>query len=102
MTIQRNDITVAVETNDGHMYVAQGNPAWEVLKGFSGSYDCDFDLYHSQVYHRCAALTPDGWRIMTPTEAKREGYEWARFPARAPHCTGKPAYLGKAHLNKAE
>lgn len=100
MTIQRNDITLAVEINDGHMYVAQGNPAWKALNEFSGSYDFDSDLYHSQVYHRCAALTPDGWRIMIPSAAERQGYKWARFPARIPRCTGKPTYLGKAELNQ--
>lgn len=33
----------------------------------------------NQIPHRVAALTPEGWRIMTPTKAKTMGYYAHRF-----------------------
>ena len=33
----------------------------------------------NQIPHRVAALTPEGWRIMTPTKAKKMGYYAHRF-----------------------
>lgn len=32
-------------------------------------------VYDSQLPHRCVALTPKGLRIMTPTTARRNGFE---------------------------
>lgn len=40
--------------------------------------DCE-RVYGTQIPHRVAALTPHGWRIMTPTEAKKNGYLALRF-----------------------
>ena len=38
-------------------------------------------VYGAQIKHRVAALTSHGWRVMTPTEAKKGGYEYIRgFP----------------------
>ena len=38
-------------------------------------------VYGSQIRHRVAAKTSRGWRIMTPSEAKRRGYKQVRrFP----------------------
>jgi hypothetical protein len=32
-------------------------------------------VFGSQIGCRCAALTPEGYRIMTPTAAKKQGFE---------------------------
>jgi len=40
--------------------------------------DCE-QVYGNQIRHRVAALTPEGWHIMTPTEAKKKGYHTLRF-----------------------
>ena len=40
--------------------------------------DCEH-VYGSQIRHRVAALTPDGWRIMTPSDAKKMGYHTRLF-----------------------
>ncbi len=34
---------------------------------------------HDGIPHRVSALTPEGWRIMTPTDAKKMGYHARRF-----------------------
>jgi len=31
-------------------------------------------VFGCQIGHRVTAETPDGWRIMTPTEAKKRGF----------------------------
>ena len=96
MRHQRNDITVAV-TPDGDMYIAQGQPAYDAMDRLLGSdFECSEDLYYSQVYHRCAALTPDGWAVCTPSEAKRNGWRWVRYPARFGTATGTPVHVGQA------
>jgi hypothetical protein len=92
MSIQRNDITVAV-TPDGRMWIAQGNPALDAL---SDDAHGERGLFFSQVVHRCAALTPDGWRIMTPTQAKEAGYKYTSFPRRFGRACGSPALVGLA------
>ena len=36
-------------------------------------------VYGVQIPHRLAALTPAGWRIMTPTEARKKGYTEIKY-----------------------
>ena len=33
-------------------------------------------VYGSQIPHRVIADTPDGYRIMTPTDAKQKGFKY--------------------------
>lgn len=98
-SMNRNDITLAVDV-DGNMYIAQGNPALEALDNAVGTdYDCEINLYYSQVSHRCAALTPDGWRVLYPFKAQREGYRWTRFanwPLQDSRCVGTPCHQERA------
>ncbi len=38
-------------------------------------------VFGSQIGYRCAALTPNGYRIMTPTQARKRGFETTQgFP----------------------
>lgn len=92
MTIQRNDIAVAVTPN-GTMMIAQGNPSQDALPD---NVQVEYGLFHSQVAHRCAAMAPDGWRIMTPTEARAAGYQYTTFPRRFARACGNPAMVGMA------
>jgi len=92
----RHDIMVAVDSK-GTMYIAQGEPSAQALDDMIGTdYYCEALLYHSQVAHRCAARTPGGWKIMTPTEARRDGFEFTEFPRRFAKATGTPAIVGMA------
>lgn len=93
--MNRNDITVAVSP-DGTMWIAQGAPAADKLPETADSED---SLFFSQVRHRCVAKTCFGWRVMTPSHAKRHGYLFTRFGAhdlRAGRCCGTPVNQGVA------
>lgn len=93
MSFNRSDITVAV-TTDGEMYIAQGNPS---LAKLPDEIEYELGLYHSQLHHRCAALSPGGWMIMTPSEAIADGLKWTRFPSQIySRATGSPYYCGQA------
>ena len=43
--------------------------------------DVDY-VFGTQIGHRCSAKTPGGWKIMTPTEAKKKGYRYRTFPGK--------------------
>ena len=47
---------------------------WE--KRFSSEIDDIDRVFGTQIPHRVIADTPDGFRIMTPTEAKKKGFEY--------------------------
>jgi len=47
---------------------------WE--KRFSSEIDDIDRVFGTQIPHRVIADTPDGFRIMTPTEAKQKGFEY--------------------------
>ncbi len=47
---------------------------WE--KRFASEIDDIDQIYGSQIPHRVIADTPSGYRIMTPTEAKKKGFEY--------------------------
>ena len=76
MKINRNDIMIAV-TLDGEMYIAQGGPACDDLRGRNDLSDCEGGLFYSQLAHRCAWFEVGSYCVGTPTEAN--GHEFARF-----------------------
>ena len=47
---------------------------WE--KRFKSEIDDIDQVFGTQIPHRVIADTPDGYRIMTPTEAKQRGFEY--------------------------
>ena len=47
---------------------------WE--KRFSSEIDDIDRVFGTQIPHRVIADTPDGYRIMTPTQAKKKGFEY--------------------------
>lgn len=47
---------------------------WE--KRFASEIDDIDRVFGTQIPHRVIADTPDGYRIMTPTEAKKKGFEY--------------------------
>jgi len=47
---------------------------WE--KRFASEIDDIDQVYGTQIPHRVIAKTPDGYRIMTPTDAKKNGFEY--------------------------
>ena len=47
---------------------------WE--KRFSSEIDDIDRVFGTQIPHRVIADTPDGYRIMTPTQAKKNGFEY--------------------------
>jgi hypothetical protein len=47
---------------------------WE--KRFASEIDDIDQVFGTQIPHRVIADTPDGFRIMTPTEAKKKGFEY--------------------------
>jgi len=47
---------------------------WE--KRFKSEIDDIDRVFGTQIPHRVIADTPDGFRIMTPTEAKQKGFEY--------------------------
>ena len=47
---------------------------WE--KRFKSEIDDIDQVFGTQIPHRVIADTPDGYRIMTPTEAKKNGFEY--------------------------
>jgi hypothetical protein len=94
----RNDLTIAV-TTEGHVYVAQGNPAANRLDADYDIADEEWGLYFSQLAHRCAFIDSDGeYRVGTPTTAKAEamaGTRFVSFPYRLPSCVGTPTFIGR-------
>jgi hypothetical protein len=47
---------------------------WE--KRFASEIDDIDQVFGTQIPHRVIADTPDGFRIMTPTKAKKNGFEY--------------------------
>ena len=47
---------------------------WE--RRFASEIDDIDRVFGTQIPHRVIADTPDGYRIMTPTEAKKKGFEY--------------------------
>ena len=44
------------------------------IRVYEGSIDDNDCVFGSQIKHRCAVWTPKGYRIMTPTKARKLGH----------------------------
>jgi hypothetical protein len=105
--MNRNDITVAV-TQNGEMYIAQGNPAYEKLGDISGCvlHQRESYLYYSQLRYRVAWYgrapynqsleSGPRYHVGTPTMAKAAGAVGTPFWIGGKlNATGTPRYVGK-------
>lgn len=63
-------IVIAVTTGGTTLVGASDVNHYDKLSKIS----CREHVYGIQIGHRCAINTKDGWEIMTPTQAKKEGY----------------------------
>jgi hypothetical protein len=89
MTMHRNDITIAVDT-DGNVWAAQGGPSIEYL-GEKDLAAVEHGLYYSQLPHRAAWRDGDELVIGLPSRAP----EGALVFGGLRDMTGAPLYVGK-------
>lgn len=69
-------IQIACDTRTGITYIGSGQikRALETTRDLNSEY-----VYGIQIGHRCAAQTPDGWRVMTWRDAEKNGYRTVGF-----------------------
>ena len=61
---------------DGSSQIGVKTLGYNWYERFKADIDDIDHVYGSQIPHRVIADTPDGYRIMTPTDAKQKGFEY--------------------------
>jgi hypothetical protein len=61
---------------DGSSQIGVKNLGHNWYERFKGDIDSIDQVFGTQIPHRVIADTPEGYRIMTPTEAKKNGFKY--------------------------